>query len=251
MNIVAVRCLMETVSPQLGVEYAKNFGITTLTDTDYNPSTALGGLTEGVTNLELTAAYASIANNGVYTKPIFFTQILDRNGKVLISMEPETHRVLKDSTAFLLTDAMSESMISNRKFSRAGSGPSSTSTRAKVSGMSCAGKSGTTTSNNDVWFVGYTPYYTAGVWDGYDRHQKLVQGAETSFHKDIWRNIMTRVHEGLADPGFTPPDSVETAQICRKSGKLAVAGVCSGDPRGNAVYTESQSLNAYRAITFS
>ena len=238
MNIVAVRCLMETVSPQLGVEYAKNFGITTLTDTDYNAATALGGLTKGVTNLELTAAYASIANAGVYTKPIFFTQILDRNGKVLIDMEPETHPVLKDSTAFLLTDAMSESMVGNRKFSRAGSGPSSTSTRAKVPGMSCAGKSGTTTSNNDVWFVGYTPYYTAGVWAGYDRNQKLAAGAETSFHKDIWRKIMTKIHEGLADPGFTMPDSVETAQICRKSGKLAVAGVCSGDPRGNAVYTE-------------
>ncbi len=239
MNIVAVRCLMETVTPQLGVEYAQNFGITTLTDTDYNPATALGGLTKGVTNLELTAAYASIANGGVYTKPVFFTKILDRNGKELISMEPETHRVLKDSTAFLLTDAMAESMISNRKFSRSGSGPSSTSTRAKLPNMSCAGKSGTTTSNNDIWFVGFTPYYTAGVWGGCDMNQNLSsQNGGTSFHKDIWRKIMTRVHEGLADTGFTPPDSVETAQICRKSGKLAVAGVCSGDPRGNAVYTE-------------
>ena len=239
MNIVAVRCFMDTVSPQLGIEYAQNFGITTLTDTDYNPASALGGLTKGVTNLELTAAYAAIANSGMYTKPIFFTQILDRNGKVLISMEPETHRVLKDSTAFLLTDAMADSMVGNRKFSRAGSGPSSTSTRAKISGMSCAGKSGTTTSNNDVWFVGYTPYYTAGVWVGFDRNQKLSSGSgETSHHKDIWRKIMTRVHEGFQDPGFTVPDSVETAQICRKSGKLAAAGVCSGDPRGSAVYTE-------------
>ena len=239
MNIVAVRCLMETVSPQLGVEYAQNFGITTLTDTDYNPATALGGLTKGVTNMELTAAYASIANNGVYTKPVFFTQILDRNGKVLISTEPETHRVLKDSTAFLLTDAMEDSMISSRKFSRAGSGPSATSTRAKLPGMSCAGKSGTTTSNNDVWFVGYTPYYTAGVWVGFDRNQKLSSSAgETNYHKDIWRKIMSRIHEGMNDPGFPVPDSIETAQICRKSGKLAVAGVCSADPRGNAVYTE-------------
>lgn len=239
MNIVAVRCLMETVTPQLGVEYAQNFGITTLTDTDYNAATALGGLTKGVTNLELTAAYASIANGGVYTKPVFFTKILDRNGRELITTEPETHRVLKDSTAFLLTDAMSESMISNRKFSRAGSGPSSTSTRAKLPNMSCAGKSGTTTSNNDIWFVGFTPYYTAGVWGGCDLNQNLSsQNGGTSFHKDIWRKIMTRVHEGLADSGFPVPESIETAQICRKSGKLAVAGVCSGDPRGNAVYTE-------------
>lgn len=239
MNIVAVRCLMETVSPQLGVEYAKNFGITTLTSTDVNPATALGGLTEGVTNLELTAAYASIANGGMYTQPIFFTKILDRDGKVLINNEPETHRVLKDSTAFLLTDAMKDSMIGNRKFARPGAGPSSTSTRAKLSDMSCAGKSGTTTGNNDLWFVGFTPYYTAGVWAGYDLNQKISKDAEgTSFHKDIWKKIMSRVHEGLSDPGFTVPESIETASICRKSGKLAVAGVCSGDPRGNAIYTE-------------
>ena len=104
MNIVAVRCLMETVTPQLGVEYAKNFGITSLTDTDYNAALALGGITDGVSNLEMTAAYATIANGGVYTKPVFFTKIIDHNGKVLIDNAPETHRVLKDSTAFLLTE---------------------------------------------------------------------------------------------------------------------------------------------------
>ena len=92
MNIVAVRCMMETVTPQLGVEYAKNFGITTLTSSDYNAATALGGLTEGVTNLELTSAFATIANQGMYTEPIFFTKIIDRNGKVLINNEPATRR---------------------------------------------------------------------------------------------------------------------------------------------------------------
>ena len=118
MNIVAVRCLMETVTPQLGVEYAQNMGITSLTKDDLNAATALGGITKGVSNLELTAAYASIANGGVYVKPRFFTRILDHSGKVLIDNEPETKQVLKDSTAFLLTDAMSESMKSNRKFTR-------------------------------------------------------------------------------------------------------------------------------------
>ncbi len=239
MNIVAVRCLMETVKPQLGVEYAKNFGISTLTDTDYNPALALGGITDGVTNLELTAAYATIANGGVYTKPLFFSKILDHDGKVLIDNTPETHRVLKDSTAFLLTDAMADSMESSRKFARPGAGPSSTSAAANIPGMSNAGKSGTTTASNDIWFVGFTPYYTAGIWAGCDNNQKLTkQNGGTSFHKAIWRKIMTRVHEGMSDPGFPVPDSIETAQICRKSGKLAVTGVCTDDPRGNAVYTE-------------
>lgn len=237
MNIVAVRCLVETVKPQLGVEYARNFGITSLTDTDYNPALALGGITKGVSNLELTGAFATIANGGVYTKPVFFTKILDHDGKVLIDNTPETHRVLKDSTAFLLTDAMAASMESSRKFSS--SGPSSTSPAAKIPGMSAAGKSGTTSANNDIWFVGYTPYYTAGIWAGCDDNQKLTkQNGGASFHKAIWRKIMTRIHEGKPDPGFPMPDSVETAQICRKSGKLAVTGVCTEDPRGNAVYTE-------------
>lgn len=236
MNIVAVRCLMETVTPQVGVEYANNFGITSLTATDYNAATALGGLTKGVSNLELTAAYAAIANGGVYTKPIFFTKILDHDGKILINNEPETHRVLKDSTAFLLTDAMSDSMEANRKF---GSSINSTSTRAKIPNMSSAGKSGTTSKNNDIWFVGYTPYFTAGIWAGCDDNQKLTsRNGGTSFHKDIWRKIMTRVHDGKDDPGFSVPDSVETAVICRKSGKLAIPGVCDEDPRGDATYTE-------------
>ena len=81
MNIVAVRCLMETVTPQLGVEYAENMGITSLTKDDLGAATALGGITKGVSNLELTTAYASIANGGVYTKPRFFTKILDHKRK--------------------------------------------------------------------------------------------------------------------------------------------------------------------------
>lgn len=236
MNVVAVRTLMETVTPELGVEYAKNFGITSLTDTDFNASLALGGLTAGVSNLELTAAFAAIGNSGVYTKPIFFTKILDHNGKVLIDNTAATHRVLKDSTAFLLTDAMAASMVSNRKFARSGVSVNATSTRSKLDSMSAAGKSGTTTSDRDIWFVGYTPYYTAGIWSGYDENQSITGG--TGYHKDIWKKIMTRVHDGLTDTGFAVPSSVETAVICRKSGKLAIPGVCSADPRGNATYTE-------------
>ena len=239
MNIVAVRCLMETVSPQLGAEYSKKFGITSLTDSDYNPAMALGGLTKGVNNLELTAAFAAIANQGVYTKPVFYTKILDHNGKVLLENNPEQHRVIKDSTAFLLTDALQQSMLPNRKFASSGINVNTTSTRAKPSNMSSAGKSGTTSNNVDVWFVGFTPYYTAGIWGGCDDNQPLTDGnGGNSFHKDIWRKIMEQVHQGKPDPGFVMPDSIVTADICRKSGKLPVKGVCSNDPRGDAVYTE-------------
>ena len=239
MNIVAVRCMMETVTPQLGVEYARNFGITSLTETDYNAATALGGITKGVSNLELTGAYAAIANGGIYTKPVFFTKILDHNGKVLLENEPQTKRVLKDSTAFLLTDALAESMESSRMYASPGVSLNSTSVPANIPGMSNAGKSGTTTSNVDIWFVGYTPYYTAGIWSGCDDNQKISAiGSSTSYHKRIWKQIMARAHEGLADPGFPVPDSIETASVCRKSGMLPNPGVCEADPRGSAVYTE-------------
>lgn len=239
MNIVAVRCMMETVTPQLGVEYARNFGITSLTETDYNAATALGGITKGVSNLELTGAYAAIANGGIYTKPVFFTKILDHNGKVLLENEPQTKRVLKDSTAFLLTDALAESMESSRMYASPGVSLNSTSVPATIPGMSNAGKSGTTTSNVDIWFVGYTPYYTAGIWSGCDDNQKISAiGSSTSYHKRIWKQIMARAHEGLADTGFPVPDSIETASVCRKSGMLPNPGVCEADPRGSAVYTE-------------
>lgn len=238
MNIIALRCMADTVTPQLGVEYAEKLGISTMSASDLNLSAALGGLTNGVTNLELTNAFAAIANGGIYTKPIFFTRILDQNGKILIDNTAETKQVLKDSTAFLLTDAMTDTMQSHVLYSRPGAGVNSTGTAAAISGMSCAGKTGTTTKNVDAWFVGYTPYYTAGIWGGCDENQNLKNTGGTSYPKRIWRSIMTRVHAGLEDPGFAVPSSVETAQICRKSGKLAVSGVCSTDPRGNAVYTE-------------
>ncbi len=239
MNIVAVRCMMETGSPELGIEYARKFGITSLTETDYNAATALGGLTLGVSNLELTAAYGTIANGGIYTKPVFFTKILDHNGKVILENEPETKRVLKDSTAFLLTDALAQSMTGSRMYASPGINLNSTSPSANIPGMSNAGKSGTTTSNNDIWFVGFTPYYTAGIWSGCDDNQKITAiGSTTSYHKIIWRKIMERVHEGMADTGFPVPSSVTQAAVCRKSGMLPSPGVCEHDPRGSAVYTE-------------
>ena len=239
MNIVTVRCMMETVTADLGVEYARNFGITSLTESDYNASTALGGITKGVSNLELTAAYATIANGGIYTKPVFFTKILDHDGKLLLEVQPETKRVLKESTAFLLTDAMAESMESSRMYSSPGVSLNSTSPSANIPGMSNAGKSGTTSDNNDIWFVGYTPYYTAGVWSGCDENQKITAiGSSTSYHKKIWRKIMSRAHEGKADVGFHMPDSIEAVQVCHKSGLLPNPGVCDLDPRGSAVYTE-------------
>ena len=245
MNIVTTKCLVSTVTPQLGYDYLRRFGITTLVDsyvdtdgsvkTDIGSSLALGGITKGVTNLELTAAYASIANMGTYTQPVFYTRITDADGVLILENTPTTRQVLKDTTAYLLTSAMKDTMLDVSYPGRAGQF-SSGGRLARPNNIVTAGKSGTTTSNNDLWFVGFSPYYTAAIWSGYDENK--TQPA-SGFHKAIWKNIMTRVHEGLENHDFPTPDGITTAVICSKSGKLAIPGVCDHDPRGSGyVYEE-------------
>lgn len=257
LNIIAIRCLMETVSPEAGVEFAKKFGITTLSKNDYNPATALGGITEGVSNIELTSAFSAIANDGILNTPRLYSKILDHNGNVLIdNTKSKSTPVLTKENAFLLTDAMKESMEPRRSFSGSFT-VGSTSTRARFNGMSLAGKSGTTSSNNDVWFIGYSPYYTAGVWGGCDENQTLqdtkkkINNGGTNFHKDIWKKIMEEIHQGKTDIGFTKPSSLITRRVCKKSGLIAT-DACKNDLRGDASYTEyfSDGTQPLKKCTF-
>ena len=225
LNIVTVKTLTQ-ITPQLGFDYLLDFGFTTLVErletddgtvySDIQQATALGGLTDGVTNMELNAAYAAIANNGTYIKPTMFTKIIDHDGNVLIdNSEPESHKVIKETTAFLLTDAMVDVVTKG------------TGTAVNFGNMSIAGKTGTTTKNKDVWFAGYTPYYTATTWAGYDNNA-LLSKAETSLAKSLWRQVMSRIHEDLPNKKFEKPSGIVTATVCRKSGKLPIAGVCDG-----------------------
>uniref|UniRef100_UPI00272AE315 penicillin-binding transpeptidase domain-containing protein n=1 Tax=Vallitalea guaymasensis TaxID=1185412 RepID=UPI00272AE315 len=233
MNILAVKTLND-IGVQTGFDYLINLGFTTLIDkktvngksfTDKGLSLTLGGLTKGVTVLELTGAYAAIANNGVYIEPTFYSRVLDHDGKLLIQKEPVTRTVMKETTAFLLTDAMVDVV----------SGPGGTGRLVQFPGMPIAGKTGTSTGDKDLVFAGFTPYYTAVVWKGYDiqKEQRYL-----SYHKKIWKEVMQRIHEGLPRKEFDRPSGIVTAKICTESGKLAVPGLCDKDPRGSTVRTE-------------
>lgn len=223
MNVVTVKNLTQ-IGTGLGFEYAEALGISTLEPGDNNQTLCLGGLTHGVTDLELTASYATIANGGDYNKPVLYTQVLDHNGNVLLDNTQNTSKeVLKETTAWLLTNAMQDVITSGT-----GSG-------AGLPNMPTAGKTGTTTKNRDTVFAGYTPYYTAAVWGGYDDNTEQTY---TAYSKLIWHSVMQRIHENLPRKEFTQPSGIVTATVCKKSGKLAIEGVCDADPRGSMVYTE-------------
>lgn len=223
LNIVAVKTLTQ-ISPQLGFDYLVNLGFTTLVDqrvasngqvfSDITQSLSLGGVTDGVTNEELNAAYACIANGGVYIKPKLYTKIVDHSGNVILdNTEPESRRVMKETTAYLLTDAMEDVVTS-------GTGGS-----VNFGGTAIAGKTGTTSDYNDVWFAGYTTYYTATTWTGFDNNVKL-SGDEKNLSKKLWRLVMARIHENLPGTSFSVPSGIVTATVCSKSGKLPIAGLC-------------------------
>ena len=218
INIVAVKCMMD-VTPQLALDYLKNFGFTTIVErevtndgqvfSDLNESMPLGALTHGVTNLELTGSYAAIANGGKYIKPVFYTKILDADGNVLIDNQPVSKTVIKESTAYMLTSAM-------RDVVKYGTG-----TQLQLDNMPVAGKTGTTDAYNDLWFAGYTPYYTCAVWSGYDNNEKLPNSyMYRNFHKILWQKIMSRIHQDLPYKDFQAPDTVEKTTVCARTLKL-------------------------------
>ncbi|MCH5269255.1 MAG: PBP1A family penicillin-binding protein [Lachnospiraceae bacterium] len=214
MNVVTVKCLTQ-IGLDLGYNYLENFGFTTLTRADdCVQAMALGGTYHGVTNLELCAAYATIANGGLYNKPSLYTRVLDSDGNVILDhTQPESRQVLKETTAWLLISAMSDTLTRG------------TGTAARFSGMSIAGKTGTTSNDKDVWFAGFTPYYTAVTWTGYDDPFKMGK-EELALSKKLWRLVMQEIHAELPNQSFPIPNGIVQASVCARSGKLPIAGLC-------------------------
>ncbi|MBO4374846.1 MAG: transglycosylase domain-containing protein [Lachnospiraceae bacterium] len=219
LNIITVKTLTD-ITPQLGYEYLLKFGFTTLVDnevlpdgsvaTDITQALALGGITHGVKNHELNAAYATIANKGVYIEPTFYTKILDHDGNVLIdNTRIQGRRVLRESTAYCLTSAMEDVVTKG------------TGGAVRFEGQKLAGKTGTTSDNKDVWFAGFSPYYTCTTWAGYDNNEQLSDSAQRGLAKTVWKAVMSRIHEGFPEKDFEKPESVVTALACNQSGNLA------------------------------
>ena len=178
----------------------------------------LGGMTRGISPMDMAAAYAAIANEGTHIKPISYTKVEDRYGNIILENKPKKTTVVSPGVAYVMTDLLREVVTSG------------TGGRASVSGVTVVGKTGTTSDNTDAWFVGYSPQYTASVWIGNDSPAvKLPNGSRLA--AQFWSKIMTRVHSGLPKKSFVEPSDIVRRSVCTVSGKIPTS-LCSGDSRG-------------------
>lgn len=222
-NTIAVQVL-EDLTASKAIQYLKKMGVTTLDENrDNNLSLALGGITRGITPLQMAGAYATIANDGEYITPTFYTKMVDGNGKTILEATQEKQRVFSKQNAYILKELLTEP-------TKAGG----TAGSCKISGMETAAKTGTTQENKDKWLCGFTPYYTAATWFGYDQPEKVYTPAYAS---TIWKNVMAKIHKGKKSASFERPDGIVTASVCKDSGMLAT-DICKKDQRGSRVYTE-------------
>lgn len=222
-NVIALK-VFQLVGVDKVFRYLEEFGITTLTEADKNEALSIGGTYNGVTNLELTSAYNTIANAGAYIAPHFYTKIVDAKGNVVLQQKSASRQVVSAETANLLTSAM-ESVIAF-----------GTGTDASVNGLALAGKSGTTNDSRDVWFVGYSDKYTLGIWGGHDNNAAQSSG---KYVKQIWSEIMRQAHadEG-SDSSLADVSKLVQAKICTKCGNLAVSNVCEQTIQGDMTRAE-------------
>lgn len=211
-NVSAVEFLDE-VGIKVAIESLKEQGFSTIVTAednrfvnDENLSLSLGGMTKGVTPLDITSAFATIANQGEKMTPFYFSKIEDRNGNVLFATPSTGEQIFSPGNSYIMTEML-------RKVVTMGTGRST-----QIPNMPVVGKTGTTTDEKDIWFVGYTPYYTAGVWVGIDMPTQLYDYARMS--NNIWRKVMADVHKDLEKKEFEKPDNVVAVTMCKISGDL-------------------------------
>lgn len=215
VNTIAAHIYVNVLGNETALQYVDDVGIT-LDAMDVNASVALGGLTYGVSTLEMAGAYSTFANDGLFTKPYAYTRVLDIEGRVLLENRPVFMQVYKPETAYVVSHIL-ENVIKSPM------GTASNLTEAAASEISFAGKTGTTNDNRDKWFCGYSPYYTAAVWYGYDNRLGpiSVPSQDRRNATRIWQDAMMRIHEGLEPLQFERPESVESKTICTVSGQIA------------------------------
>lgn len=206
--------MMEKIGPKTSINYLEKMGITTLSKEDENLALALGGLDRGISPLEMAGAYATIANDGVYIEPTFYSKIVDKEGKTILEAKQQKRRVFSKEVAYILKELLTQPVT----------GSYGTATYCAISGIDVAAKTGTTDENYDRWLCGFTPYYTGVTWYGYDQNETINYNGKKNPAGILWANIMSKIHSNLKNARFEKPSKVTSCIICSESGQIANSG---------------------------
>ena len=210
-NIPFVK-MMEQITPKKSIKYLKKMGITSLQKEDESLMLALGGLKIGITPLEMAGAYATIANDGVYIEPTFYTKIEDNKGKIVVKSKQKKRKVCSKEVAYILKQLLKQPV----------EGEDGTAKSCRIDGMDVAAKTGTTNNNYDKWLCGFTTYYTAVTWYGYDKGETIEYSGKSPAVQ-LWSSVMKSIHNGLSRTSFPQNTKVNNATICDKTGKTATS----------------------------
>lgn len=208
-NIPFVK-IMEQVTPKTSISYMKKMGITSLTNVDDNLNLALGGLDKGISPLEMAAAYGTIANNGIYIEPTFYSKIENSFGKIIIKPKQTTKKIISKEVAFLVQSLLTQPVT----------GYNGTAKYCKINGIDVAAKTGTTNEDYDRWLCGFTPYYTATTWFGFDLNETINFNNKNPSGQ-IWSTVMKNIHSSLESKKFDIPSKIQTEIICPITGNIA------------------------------
>ncbi|MBR5479570.1 MAG: PBP1A family penicillin-binding protein [Clostridia bacterium] len=224
INTISVKTLNE-LTPERSFNFmTTNLGFSKLnkkSDKNLAPL-ALGGLTTGVSTMEMAAAYSSFVNQGTYIEPHTYTKVLDNQGNVILQKKPHVVDAMSSKTASYMNYMLSKVM-----------GPGGTGNLAKLNNnMPAAGKTGTTDDDKDRWYVGYTPYYSAAVWYGYDQPKTIAKGLSPAL--TTWKKVMNAIHKDLPNKNFDYGDDFKYVNVCSCSGLLPNE-YCRSDIRGTQV----------------
>ena len=202
--------IIEKITPATSIKYMEKMGITTLTKIDDNLNLALGGLDKGISPLELAGAYSTIANDGTYIEPTFYIDVKNNSGKTILKTSQTRRHVFNKDIAYVIKELLTEPVV----------GTDGTATYCSIPNIETAAKTGTTDENYDRWLCGFTPYYTAVTWYGFDMNESINFDNKNPAGL-IWANVMKNIHKNLEKVEFERPFIVQKATICPSSGKLS------------------------------
>lgn len=212
-NIPFIKIMAE-LTPKKSIEYLRKMGVSSLDDEkDNNLSLAIGGMTYGISPLEMAAAYASVANDGTYIEPTFYSKVEDSDGKVVLEPGQKTEKVCSAETAYIIKNLM-QSVVNGAD------GYGGTASYCAIKGIDVAAKTGTTNESKDRWLCGFTNYYACAAWFGFDDPERINYSG-TNPAGQLFDGVMTEIHKGLEDSTFEEPENIVHATVCRTSGLLA------------------------------